>query len=47
MFTENDAKAEEEKVAEIKKKMDLKREDRVYSDALFVTSVCWMKTEPL
>lgn len=32
---------------EIKKKMEVRKEDRVYGDALFVTAVCWMKTGPL
>lgn len=32
---------------EIKRKMEVRKEDTVYGDALFVTAVCWMKTGPL
>lgn len=35
------------KAAEIKREMEVRREDTVYGDALFVTAVCWMKTGPL
>ena len=46
-------KEEEDKVtvrvraAEIKREMEVRKEDPVYGDALFVTAVCWMKTGPL
>lgn len=46
-FTENDTEAAKRWAAEIRKKTNLWLEDRVYSDALFVKAVCWMKTEPL
>lgn len=35
------------RAVEIKRKMEVRKEDAVYGDALFVTAVCWMKTGPL
>lgn len=52
---ENELRVEGEKdketvgarAVEIKRKMEERKEDTVYGDALFVTAVCWMKTGPL
>lgn len=35
------------RAVEIKRKMEARKEDTVYGDALFVTAVCCIKTGPL